>query len=76
MQLGVQAVTGFFLEGGTPCSSVKRGVLSFLFHVQPQLYHMDRGDRTGETQMPNSYGDSAGSDLTTTKMSSQSQDDS
>lgn len=75
MQLGIQAVTGFFLEGGTPRSSVKQGILSFFFHVQPQPYHTDRVDRTGEAQMPNSYGDPAGSDLTATKMSSQSQAD-
>lgn len=48
-------------------------VFSFTYD---RSYTTQTGDRTGEPQMPNSYGDSAGSNLPTTKMSSQSRADS
>lgn len=75
MQFRVQAVTGFF-----------SGRWYTMFHCETECFKFSlsrttaaiphrRGERTAETQMPNSYRDSAGSNLTTTKMSSQSQAD-
>ena len=71
MQPGVQTVTGFF--SGRWYTMFLCVTACFKFSLSRTTTALPQtGDRTGETQMPNSSGDSAGSRLTTTKMSSQS----
>lgn len=75
MQLGIQAVIGLFSGRWYTTFLWVTGCFKFSLS-RTTTYTTQTGDRTGETQMPNGFGDSAGSNLTTTKMSSQSRPDS